>query len=86
MSALNPRPSPATLAAAAPSPRLQLIALRYGTVPVVRETSGLADTVLDLAPGRSSTAPQGQRVACGERDIIVVRMPCLERSGEWVGE
>jgi starch synthase len=29
----------------------QLIALRYGTIPVVRETGGLADTITDYDPG-----------------------------------
>ena len=32
----------------------QMYSLRYGTVPVVRAVGGLADTVTDYAPGRSS--------------------------------
>jgi starch synthase len=32
----------------------QMYSLRYGTVPVVRAIGGLADTVTDYAPGRSS--------------------------------
>ncbi len=32
----------------------QLIALRYGTIPIVRKTGGLADTVVDFDPLRGS--------------------------------
>jgi starch synthase len=32
----------------------QMYSLRYGTVPVVREVGGLADTVVDYKPGRRS--------------------------------
>jgi starch synthase len=31
-----------------------MYSLRYGTVPVVRAVGGLADTVIDYAPGRRS--------------------------------
>ena len=30
----------------------QMYSLRYGTIPIVRAVGGLADTVVDYAPGR----------------------------------
>src|SRR5256884_9672743 len=32
----------------------QLISLRYGTIPIVRATGGLADTIPDLGPGKQN--------------------------------
>jgi len=45
-----------------PSGLNQLYSLRYGTVPVVRRTGGLADTIVDATP---------QAVACGDANGFV---------------
>jgi starch synthase len=42
----------------------QLIALRYGTIPVVRATGGLADTIKDYDPA----APKGNGFTFGAYD------------------
>src|SRR5437660_11326451 len=53
----------------------QLIALRYGTIPVVRATGGLADTIRDYDP----VAQKGNAVRIGPYDpthvFAAVRRP-----------
>jgi starch synthase len=57
----------------------QMIAMRYGTVPVVRRTGGLADSVLDVDehPGTGTgfvfDAPEPQALAAAVRRAVALR-------------
>lgn len=52
----------------------QMFAMRYGTVPVVRKTGGLADTVFDLQNGFTFEARDGRELAAAiERAAMLFR-------------
>jgi starch synthase len=65
----------------------QLIAMRYGAIPVVRATGGLADTVTDYDP-RAQTGLGFVFEHYDHRDLLIALTRALdtfERPGEWRG-
>ncbi|KAL6780709.1 SSS4 [Auxenochlorella protothecoides x Auxenochlorella symbiontica] len=65
----------------------QLIALRYGAIPIVRATGGLADTVKDVASGDGGNGYVFQGMDGGAVQAAVGRAMAdyRERPGEWQG-
>lgn len=67
----------------------QLIAMRYGAIPIVRRTGGLADTVEDGVTGISFDAPTGEALAAAIRRAVNLsaaarmRLRANARSRDW---
>ena len=53
----------------------QLIALKYGTIPIVRRTGGLADTIIDVDTGTPSSSSNG--FSFDVSDIISLNLACI---------
>jgi starch synthase len=63
----------------------QMYSMRYGTVPVVRATGGLADTVQEFDPGTGEGTGFRFGPYAGEafREALARAFHCWDRSGMW---
>ncbi|NIP38649.1 MAG: glycogen synthase [Candidatus Dadabacteria bacterium] len=63
---------------------VQMIALRYGTIPVVRSTGGLVDTVRDYSEGRKPTGfVFKQFTKVNLLDTLIRAITVYEHKNEW---
>ncbi len=64
----------------------QLFALRYGTVPIVRKTGGLADTIIDVgdASGEQNGFAFGAYTSVDLQDAISRALLAYQEKKEWV--
>ncbi len=61
----------------------QMIALRYGTLPVVRETGGLADSVKDCGDGEGNGFTFKRFEAWDMQDAVLRGVDAYSRKDEW---